>query len=205
MTQSVRCFPQSSSPKVFMLIYRSSPYFFLRGISSRAATCIRADWPSGKFPTSLVRRRISRLSRSSGLLSHSGKGTPPPLGGGFSVSFVICGHEQLSQRLPQCFFNSPAPGLDNQVPEKDFVRRHRLEGQVADTRHLRKASGGNSQRTYSTRPYPSFRFDSAKPCCEQVDATTERPNLPCHDKRISIVAPPVLGTPYVGAWLFLLQ
>ena len=47
---------------------------------------------------------------------------PPPLGGGFSVSFVVCGHEQLLQRFPQCFFNSPAPGLDTQVPEKDFVR-----------------------------------------------------------------------------------
>lgn len=65
-----------------------------------------------------------------------GEVKPPPLGGGFSVSFVGCGHEQLSQRLPQCFFNSPAPGLDNQVPEKDFVRRHRPEGQVADTRYL---------------------------------------------------------------------
>lgn len=25
---------------------------------------------------------------------------PPPLGGGFSVSFVGCGHEQLSPRFP---------------------------------------------------------------------------------------------------------
>ena len=64
------------------------------------------------------------------------EGYPPPLGGGFSVSFAGCGHEQLSQGLPQCFLNSPAPGLDNQVPEKDFVWRHRPESQVADTRYL---------------------------------------------------------------------
>lgn len=55
---------------------------------------------------------------------------PPPLGGGFSVSFAGCGHEQLSQGLPQCFLNSPAPGLDNQVSEKDFVRRHRQKARA---------------------------------------------------------------------------
>ena len=47
---------------------------------------------------------------------------PPPLGGGFSVSFVGCWDEQLSQRFPQCFFNSPTLGLENQVADATIER-----------------------------------------------------------------------------------
>ena len=35
---------------------------------SLAAARFRQDWPSGKAPTTRVRRRISRMMRSSGLL-----------------------------------------------------------------------------------------------------------------------------------------
>lgn len=68
-------------------------------------------------------------------------------------------------------------------------------------RHLGD-TGGNTQRAYSSRPYPSFRFDSSKPWRRQADATTERLNLSCSDKRISLVAPSVLGRPYVARGYF---
>src|ERR1019366_4540731 len=47
---------------------RLVPHLVAATCRSRAATNMRADWPSGKAPTTLVRRRISRISRSNGLL-----------------------------------------------------------------------------------------------------------------------------------------
>lgn len=50
--------------KCFMFIYFLFPHCVPATCRSRAQTSIKAEFPSGKHPTTLVRRRISRFSRS---------------------------------------------------------------------------------------------------------------------------------------------
>ena len=57
-----------SDTSSFILMYRCVPHFWPAMYRRRAATSIRAACPSGKLPTTRVRRRISRFRRSSGLL-----------------------------------------------------------------------------------------------------------------------------------------
>ena len=53
-----------------MFMYKRVPHRVPEIWRKRAATSISADSPSGKLPTTLVRRRISFMIRSSGLLVH---------------------------------------------------------------------------------------------------------------------------------------
>ena len=57
------CLPKSSS----VVRYRFVPHLVAAMCRSLAATSISADWPSRKAPTTRVRRRMSRMMRSSGL------------------------------------------------------------------------------------------------------------------------------------------
>ena len=104
-----------------------------------------------------IARESRKWNLSMGLYCPTQGGVnPPPLGGGFSISCVGCGHECLSPGLSRRFFDSSAPGLDNQVSEKGLVRRHCPASQGADTRHPRKTSGGNPERAYGSRPFHLF-------------------------------------------------
>ena len=58
------CWSFSSSMFRYLLVDHSLPAMW----RSRAAARFKADCPSGKAPTTRVRRRISRRMRSSGLL-----------------------------------------------------------------------------------------------------------------------------------------
>ena len=49
-------------------IYLRNPHWVADTCRNRAATSISAEFPSGKAPTTLVRRRASRSNRSIGLL-----------------------------------------------------------------------------------------------------------------------------------------
>ena len=54
----------SNASKCFMFMYFLLPHCVPATCRSRAHTSINAEFPSGKQPTTRVRRRISRFSRS---------------------------------------------------------------------------------------------------------------------------------------------
>lgn len=58
----------AASVKYFIQRYRLEPHSFPDTYRSLAQTSIRADFPSGNVPTTLVLRRISRFMRSMTLL-----------------------------------------------------------------------------------------------------------------------------------------
>ena len=57
-----------AASRCFMFMYFLLPHWVPATWRSRAQTSMRAELPSGKLPTTRVRRRISRLSRSMTLL-----------------------------------------------------------------------------------------------------------------------------------------
>ena len=57
-----------TASKCFMFMYFLQPHWVPATWRSRAQTSIRAELPSGNVPTTRVRRRISRFSRSITLL-----------------------------------------------------------------------------------------------------------------------------------------
>ena len=57
-----------TASKCFMFMYFLQPHWVPATWRSRAQTSIRAEFPSGNAPTTLVLRRISRFSRSITLL-----------------------------------------------------------------------------------------------------------------------------------------
>ena len=57
-----------ASSRCFMFMYFLLPHWVPATWRSRAQTSMRAELPSGKLPTTRVRRRISRFSRSMTLL-----------------------------------------------------------------------------------------------------------------------------------------
>ena len=57
-----------AASRCFIFMYFLLPHWVPATWRSRAQTSIRAELPSGKLPTTRVRRRISRLSRSMTLL-----------------------------------------------------------------------------------------------------------------------------------------
>ena len=65
-----------AASRCFMFMYFLLPHWVPATWRSRAQTSMRAELPSGKLPTTRVRRRISRLSRSMTLLERV-KGIEP--------------------------------------------------------------------------------------------------------------------------------
>ena len=57
-----------AASKCFMFMYFLQPYWVPATWRSLAQTSIKAEFPSGNVPTTRVRRRISRFSRSITLL-----------------------------------------------------------------------------------------------------------------------------------------
>ena len=58
----------TAASRCFMFMYFLLPHWVPATWRSRAQTSMRAELPSGKLPTTRVRRRISRFSRSMTLL-----------------------------------------------------------------------------------------------------------------------------------------
>ena len=77
-------------------------------MSDKYDDIINLPRPESKYPRMPRANRAAQFSPFAALTGHEeairetvycptqGGVKPPPLGGGFSVSFVVCGHEQLS-------------------------------------------------------------------------------------------------------------